>query len=162
MLVFVRAILYAVLFMGLVLIWAPGVLLAQLGVAQPAVFGAAQWLGAAVTTAGLLLAVLCVTTFARIGRGTPAPFDPPRRLVTSGPYRYVRNPMYLGAGLALLGLALYYQSWLVIGYTLILLALVSAFIRLYEEPNLHRLFGMDYAVYCERVPRWIPMRPPAA
>src|SRR5262249_22987777 len=73
-------------------------------------FGAAQFAGLVVVIVGGAVALWCVLAFATLGRGTPAPFDPPRRLVVRGPYRLVRNPMYLGAAVALLGAALYYES----------------------------------------------------
>ena len=89
----------------------PRRLLEWSGVNRPAAVGATELVGAALVAAGGSLAVWCVLTFALAGRGTPAPFDPPRRLVASGPYRFVRNPMYIGAALALGGAALFYQSW---------------------------------------------------
>src|SRR5436853_491 len=73
--------------------------------------------GIVIGTAGAAVALWCIFTFAFIGIGTPAPFDPPRRLVIEGPYRFVRNPMYIGAGLALAGAALFYWSLALLGYT---------------------------------------------
>jgi len=64
--------------------------------------------GILVGVAGGPLALWCILAFATVGKGTPAPFDPPRHLVVAGPYRYVRNPMYIGAGLALAGAAIFY------------------------------------------------------
>ena len=58
---------------------------------------------------GTAMALWCVFAFVFIGKGTPAPFDPPRKLVVRGPYRFVRNPMYIGAGMTLAGAALHYQ-----------------------------------------------------
>ena len=98
----------------------------------------------------------CILSFAVIGRGTPAPFDPPRRLVVRGPYRYVRNPMYLGAGLALAGAALFYQSGALLGYASGFLVLMHLFVLLYEEPTLGRTFGQDYETYRQQVRRWWP------
>ena len=66
--------------------------------------------------AGGALALWCILAFALVGKGTPAPFDPPRRLVVAGPYRYVRNPMYIGAGLALTGAAMFYGSLRLLSY----------------------------------------------
>jgi protein-S-isoprenylcysteine O-methyltransferase Ste14 len=160
MFVIVRAITYALLFVGLVLMWAPGYVLEQAGITPPEIFGWAQGLGAALVVVGGLLAGWCVITFARVGRGTPAPFDPPRRLVTEGPYQYARNPMYWGAGLALVGIALYFRSWAVVKYGAILLIFVYVFVLVYEEPTLRRLFGKDYEEYCRRVPRWLPVKRP--
>src|SRR5438132_14376441 len=114
--VLVRAVTYAALFIGLVLVYVPGRLLAGSGIVQPAVFGVPQTAGMIIGAIGAAVALWCVFTFAFIGKGTPAPFDPPRRLVIAGPYRFVRNPMYIGAGLALAGAALFYQSLSILIY----------------------------------------------
>jgi len=111
---------------------------------------------------GAIIMLYCVFEFAWTGRGTPAPFDPPRQLVVRGPYRWVRNPMYLGMGLFLIGEALLLSSirremFLVIGSAFLL---VNAFILVYEEPTLRRLFGEDYVEYCRNVRRWIPRLTP--
>ncbi len=111
-----RTVTYASLFIGLVLVFLPARLLSWLGVVTPRSLGVFQIGGVVIATIGAGLALWCVGTFVRLGRGTPAPFDPPRRLVVAGPYRFVRNPMYLGAGLALAGAALFYTSWWLVGY----------------------------------------------
>ncbi len=72
--------------------------------------GGPQVAGMIVVAIGTAIALWCVFTFVFIGKGTPAPFDPPRKLVIRGPYRFVRNPMYIGAGMTLAGAVLYYQS----------------------------------------------------
>jgi hypothetical protein len=90
------------------------------------------------------------------GRGTPAPFDPPRKLVIAGPYRFVRNPMYIGAAVALAGAALFYASWWLMAYVAAFLAILHVFVLTYEEPTLRATFGVDYATYTARVHRWIP------
>ncbi len=107
MFVFVRAITYAALFIGLVLIYVPARLLSWFGIVRPAAIEAQQVAGMVIGAASAVVALWCIFTFASIGRGTPAPFDPPRRLVIQGLYRFVRNPMYIGAGLALVGAALF-------------------------------------------------------
>jgi protein-S-isoprenylcysteine O-methyltransferase Ste14 len=109
-----------------------------------------------VAAAGALLALWCVVTFVAIGKGTPAPFDPPRRLVVRGPYRFVRNPMYLGGALALAGAALFYQSLLLLAYGSIFLFAACLFVLFYEEPTLRRTFGADYEAYRRHVGRWLP------
>jgi len=157
MLVIARAIGYAALFIGLVLIYLPGRLLSWSGVVRPAAVGAQQVIGAVIGTAGAALTVWCVLAFAVVGRGTPAPFDPPRRLVVRGPYRFVRNPMYLAAALALGGAALVYGSWWLLAYTGLFLLATHLFVVGYEEPALRRTFGGEYATYCGRVRRWLPI-----
>ncbi|HLG04891.1 MAG TPA: isoprenylcysteine carboxylmethyltransferase family protein, partial [Gemmatimonadales bacterium] len=118
--------------------------------------GPVEILGILVGLAGGILALACVLTFAFVGKGTPAPFDPPRRLVRSGPYGYVRNPMYIGAGLALAGAAIFYRSPALAGYALVFLAITHVFVLVYEEPTLDRLFGEEYRAYRMAVRRWLP------
>ena len=154
--VLVRAITYAALFIGLVLVFLPARLLAWSGVARPGAFGPAQAVGMGVAALGGALALWCILAFAVIGRGTPAPFDPPRRLVVRGPYRFVRNPMYLGAAVALAGAALVYGSWALATYAGAFLLLMHAFVVAYEEPTLRATFGTDYDRYCAEVRRWRP------
>jgi protein-S-isoprenylcysteine O-methyltransferase Ste14 len=160
MAVLVRAITYATLFIGLVLVFLPARVLSGAGVARPAGFGAPQLAGVVVGAAGAAVAIWCILTFALVGRGTPAPFDPPRRLVVRGPYRHVRNPMYLGAGLALAGAALFYETGVLWAYAGGFLLLTHVFVVMYEEPTLRRTFGEDYERYCRQVRRWWPTLQP--
>ena len=102
------------------------------------------------------LALWCVFTFPVIGKGTPAPFDPPRRLVVRGPYRFVRNPMYIGAAIALAGAALFYESAALACYAGVFFLVAHAFVMLYEEPTLEAKFGAEYDGYRRRVPRCWP------
>src|SRR5213594_3533915 len=106
-----------------------------------------------VVAIGAAIGLPCVWQFAWRGLGTPAPFDPPRRLVVSGPYRFVRNPMYVGMGIALLGEAIVYPNLtlVMLGLIVVLWAAVTLFIIGYEEPTLRRIFGNDYAAYCRKV-----------
>lgn len=158
MFVLVRAATYATLF-GLVLVFVPSRVLSWSGIALPIHYGLWQGAGMVVGAAGAAVALSCVLTFAFVGKGTPAPFDPPRRLVVRGPYRFVRNPMYIGAGLALGGAALFYQSLALGGYTGLFLLTTHAFVVVYEEPTLRKTFGDDYAAYCRQVRRWWPRNP---
>lgn len=156
--VLARALIYAVLFIGLVLVFVPARIVSWSGVDRPVGVGVVEVGGMVLAVAGLLIALWCVLEFAGAGRGTPAPFDSPRRLVTRGPYRLVRNPMYIGAGLALAGAALFYRSLSLLGYTVVLFLVSHLFIVLYEEPVLRRRFGEEYVAYCRRVRRWLPGR----
>jgi protein-S-isoprenylcysteine O-methyltransferase Ste14 len=156
MFVLIRAATYATLFIGLVLVFLPSRVLSAAGIAQPEAVGMPQVGGMLVGATGAVVVLACVLAFAFVGRGTPAPFDPPRRLVVRGPYRHVRNPMYIGAGLALAGAALYYQSFELLGYTAVFFALTHLFVVFYEEPTLKQSFGAEYAAYCQTVRRWWP------
>jgi protein-S-isoprenylcysteine O-methyltransferase Ste14 len=156
MFVFIRAITYAALFIGLVLIYVPAQILSWTGILRPEIIELPQIAGMVTSAVGAGIALWCVFTFATIGKGTPAPFDPPRRLVTRGPYQFVRNPMYIGAGLALIGAALFYESLSLLGYVGILFVITHSFMVWYEEPTLRRTFGGDYEDYCRKVRRWLP------
>ena len=90
------------------------------------------------------------------GRGTPAPIDPPKELVATGFYRYVRNPMYVGVLAITLGHFLWFGSWNLLIYVLIVFIGFHVFVTYYEEPTLKRKFGASYEEYLKRVPRWIP------
>src|SRR5436190_14914920 len=119
-------------------------------------------LGWIVVAIGAAIGLPCVWQFAWRGLGTPAPFDPPRKLVVSGPYRFVRNPMYVGMGIAMLGEAITYPFTLLViaGEIAVATVLVSLFVAYYEEPVLRQTFGADYEEYCRNVRRWIPRLTP--
>lgn len=157
--VLIRTLIYATLFVGVVLVFLPARVLSWSGIGRPAAIGLPQVAGMATVLAGAVVALWCVFAFALVGKGTPAPFDPPRRLVVRGPYRWVRNPMFLGAGTALAGAALFYRSVQLLGYLALLWVIIHVFVVKYEEPTLRRLFGEAYRGYCRQVRRWWP-RPP--
>ncbi|MGH9721537.1 MAG: methyltransferase family protein [Bryobacteraceae bacterium] len=127
---------------------------AQLGARLPDV----PLAGIAVMIAGALIAISCIGTFVVRGRGTPAPFDAPRRFVAEGPYRYVRNPMYIGGFLALIGFGLYERSAAILLFSCGFVLLTHVFVIGYEEPTLREKFGEAYLRYCATVHRWIPRR----
>ena len=154
--VLMRALTYAILFVGLVLVFVPARLLSWAGIVQPESRGLPQIVGMLAAAAGAGLALWCVLAFALVGRGTPAPFDPPCRLVRAGPYRFVRNPMYIGAGLALAGAALFYESLVLLVYMVLLFLAAHLFVVFHEEPSLRRNFGEQYGAYCKAVGRWVP------
>jgi protein-S-isoprenylcysteine O-methyltransferase Ste14 len=119
-------------------------------------------LGWIVIALGVVIAFGCALEFAWRGIGTPAPFDPPRRLVITGLYRWVRNPMYVGLGVILLGEAITFPRLTITMLVLIasLWLATTLFIITFEEPTLRAKFGDDYAAYCRNVRRWIPrLRP---
>jgi protein-S-isoprenylcysteine O-methyltransferase Ste14 len=111
------------------------------------------WLLVVVGVVGLLHSF---ARFVRQGLGTPAPVAPTRRLVVSGIYRHVRNPMYLSVIATIVGQALILGSGVLLAYAVLAAAVMWAFVRLYEEPTLGRRFGAEYAAYRAAVPGWWP------
>ena len=105
---------------------------------------------------GAWIILRCCIDIVRRGGGTPAHMDPPKQLVISGFYRHVRNPIYLGALLALLGHIIWSGSTWVIGYFLCYLVAFHILIVAFEEPILKGKFGTAYDRYCQTVPRWMP------
>lgn len=118
-----------------------------------------QPIGAVVFVMGAGLALWCVLTFASFGRGTPAPFDPPRRFVVRGPYRFVRNPMYIGGIAMLLGFGLWFRSPSASLFIILAAIIAHGFVLFVEEPGLKRRFGESYQVYLKSVHRWRPRWP---
>src|SRR6185503_20705055 len=105
---------------------------------------------------GIAMLIWCFRDFLVKGRGTPAPFDPPKELVVSGLYNYIRNPMYVGVLLVIIGHFLWFGFWNLLIYAVLVFVGFSAFVVFYEEPTLKRNFGAAYEEYLKRVPRWIP------
>ena len=105
---------------------------------------------------GFATLLWCFWDFLVKGRGTPAPIDPPKELVVTGLYNYVRNPMYVGVFLVILGHFLWLGFWNLLTYAAIVSLAFHAFVTLYEEPNLKKRFGVAYENYLKHVPRWIP------
>jgi len=117
-----------------------------------------RWLGAIPSVLGFAVALRCVWDFGWTGRGTPAPIVPPRRLVVTGFYRYVRNPMYVGFAAGWIGLGIVFgrRNWAVIAAVTAVALGVHLFVLFYEEPTLRGKFGADYEEYCRNVRRWWP------
>ena len=105
---------------------------------------------------GLAMLIWCFWDFVQKGRGTPAPIEPPKELVVSGLYNYVRNPMYVGVLLVIIGHFLWFGYWNLLIYAVLVFLGFSAFVIFYEEPTLRQKFGAAYEEYLKRVPRWIP------
>ena len=98
--------------------------------------------------------------FALQGLGTPAPIAPPRHLVVTSLYRYMRNSMYVAAVAIILGQAPLFGDWRLIVYGGLFWVATHVFVVTYEEPTLERRFGAEYAAFRANVPRWIPrLRP---
>ena len=105
---------------------------------------------------GIGVLIWCFWDFVQKGKGIPAPIDPPKELVISGLYNYVRNPMYVGVLLVLIGHYLWYGYGGLLIYAFTIFAAFHLFVTMYEEPNLRQRFGASYNDYLKKVPRWIP------
>lgn len=118
--------------------------------------GLLRWLAVPLWSIGTLIILRCSIDIIRRGRGTPAHLDPPKTLLVTGPYRYVRNPIYLGSLSVHLGTILWFGSLLLIPYVLFFVVAYHILIVFFEEPVLHKMFGAVYEEYVKEVPRWIP------
>lgn len=117
-------------------------------------------IGILIMVAGLLVMVLTISLFIKIGRGTLAPWSPTKKLVVSGLYAHVRNPMIMGVMVVLAGESIALESWNIFIWLLIFIAINNIFFLVYEEPNLVKRFGQEYIEYKRNVPRWIPRLTP--
>jgi protein-S-isoprenylcysteine O-methyltransferase Ste14 len=117
--------------------------------------GPGQVVGVGLFVAGVGVALHCSNLFARLGRGTPIPIDPPRELVVAGLYRLTRNPIYVAQVSVLASYFLYSGEVALLVYAAIWAALVQGFVVWVEEPGLKRRFGESYLRYMREVPRWI-------
>ncbi len=152
--IYLKSLIFLILVPGSAMALVPWLLVRHgIGRFEP---GAWRWSGAPLLAAGAAALLWCFWGFARVGRGTPAPIAPPRKLVAVGLYRHVRNPMYV-SGLAILaGETLLFGSWAIAAWAGVLAAFFHLFVVLYEEPKLRKLFGADYEAYVRSVPRWVP------
>ena len=125
----------------------------EFGLVLPAWTGIA---GIVIMLVGASLALACAATFVVKGRGTPAVFDPPSEFLSVGPYKYVRNPMYIGGFILLVGFGLYQRSVSILLLSLVLLLLTHLAVVSLEEPNLEKRFGQSYIDYKKSVSRWVP------
>ena len=112
--------------------------------------------GLAVMCAGAFVLLRCVRDFYISGKGTLAPWDPPKQLVVVGLYRWVRNPMYVGVLLLVLGWTLYLASLLLAAYMTLLALGFHLQVVMHEEPWLDTEFGQQWKTYKTTVPRWAP------
>jgi len=119
-------------------------------------------MGVVMIVAGLPVLLDSFVQFAIKGLGTPAPVAPPQRLVVSGWYRYVRNPMYVALSLLIFGQGMLFGSLSVLEYGVCVWAGFFVFVVAYEEPALRRKFDGEFEEFCAHVPRWIPRLKPYA
>ncbi|MET8354140.1 isoprenylcysteine carboxylmethyltransferase family protein [Micromonospora sp. NPDC005206] len=116
---------------------------------------AAQLVGIVLICAGLIPPAHAFTRFVLAG-GTPMPLAPTERLVVDGFNRYVRNPMYVGLLVVIIGQTLLLGRISLLLYAAAFWIATASFIRWYEEPSLVRRFGADYEEYRWAVPAWLP------
>lgn len=148
-----RSFLFLIIAPGTVAGYIPLVLLRRGPQTETGVFA---YLAFPLWAMGLSILLWSFWNFLVQGRGTPAPIDPPKELVAVGFYRYVRNPMYVGIFLILLGHFLWFKYLWLLLYLAVVFLCFHLFVTLYEEPTLKRKFGASYEDYLRRVPRWIP------
>jgi protein-S-isoprenylcysteine O-methyltransferase Ste14 len=149
-----KTILFMLLVPGLLLVIFPIWLMTT----EPALFsfGLFRWLALPLWVIGTAGTLWCAWAFTVRGRGTPSPTDPPRELVVSGLYHYIRNPIYVNVVIFLLGHVLWHPSRPILWMPIIVAVSAHLFILFYEEPHLRKTFGSDYEQYSQKVPRWIP------
>jgi len=115
--------------------------------------------GELVFATGFVLSAWCLRLFVQVGRGTLAPWDPTRKLVATGPYQVVRNPMVTGVALMLAGEALFLHSLAITYWLLAFIIINHGYFVFSEEPGLEKRFGESYRQYKLKVPRWLPRLP---
>lgn len=149
-----RSLLFLVLIPGTVAGYIPlRILEGDGGVPRPGL-SVGTVLAGALTLFGAAVLLRCVWDFFSAGRGTLAPFDPPRRLVVRGLYRFTRNPMYNGVLAVLAGEAWLFRSTSLLQYAVVMFVIFHVVVLVYEEPALGSQFGQSYAAYRQAVPRW--------
>lgn len=141
-------------------VFIPGIILYFSGYSFAPAHGWRLFSGMALFAAGLGLAIWTMTLFQRRGHGTPAPWDPPKKLVVAGPYRYVRNPMLSSVFIMLFASWLLLDAWQSLAWFIIFVICNMIYFPLFEEPALEKRFGKEYLLYKANVPRYIPRLTP--
>ena len=154
---FLRTLLFGGLVPATFLVLIPAMILSATGTEGEG--GALRLVGLVPLVLGIAVLAWCFAGFIVEGEGTPAPYDPPHRLVTGRLYGWMRNPMYVAVTTILVGEAMFYGSVALLAWAAVAWIFFHVFVVLYEEPTLQRRFGPAYDVYTEHVPRWIPSRP---
>jgi protein-S-isoprenylcysteine O-methyltransferase Ste14 len=147
----VKTLIFTILVPGTVAVFIPRAIASD--AATPTLRSSIGFLPVAL---GVAIYFWCAWDFATAGQGTPAPIDAPKHLVVRGLYRFVRNPIYVGVMLILLGESLLFRSKRILVYAAVVFGFFNLFVILYEEPALTRKFGASYEEYLKSVPRWIP------
>jgi len=145
-------LLFPVTVLGVV----PGILIAKYGYRLPHPTDVGYWFSKLLLPGSVVMILWTVILFFIFGRGTPAPWAPPKYFVVLGPYRFVRNPMMVGVLMGLLGEALIISSMPIAYWLAVVFAGMNVFIIFFEEPGLEKRFGDEYRLYKQNVGRWIP------
>jgi protein-S-isoprenylcysteine O-methyltransferase Ste14 len=153
-----KNLLYVLVVPGVVAGWLP-LRLFERRPHWPATWGWAEWTGTGLALAGTAVFLHSVWVLAQRGQGTPAFFDPPRKFTKRGPYRWVRNPMYLALFALVAGEALFFRSWHIAVYWVCLVCVLHLLVVLHEERELRFRHGAVYEDYKREVPRWLPRKP---
>jgi len=152
---FLRNLLFTILQPGIVAILIPFWLSERsLKTIFPQRFALNHFSGFSIFAIGFILMLTCIASFAIRGKGTLSPADPTKKLVISGPYRYSRNPMYIGVMMMLIGESIFFQSYVLVAYSLFIFIAFNIFIIFFEEPRLQDDFGSEYIEYIKKVRRW--------
>jgi len=146
-----KLLLFRLFVGGIVTVYGPYSILSSHPEPASLLFSGLAVIGTVLILVGLSVYVLCVWDFAFVG-----PVDASQTLVARGTYKFVRNPMYLGLVMILLGESLLFRSWRLLGYAAVFWVGVHLLVILYEERTLAKQFGTAYTHYCQAVPRWIP------
>ena len=154
--VIIKTLVFTLLLPGVFLVLVPYFLLSWSGDGFTVDIGSFRYFGVLPVLLGVLIYIQCAWSFISLGKGTPAPVDPPKELVVKGLYKHVRNPMYLGVLFLLIGEVIFFGSLLLILYTVLVFLCFHLFVVVYEESHLRASFGGTYSRYCNSVPRWIP------
>jgi protein-S-isoprenylcysteine O-methyltransferase Ste14 len=148
-----KSFLFLIIAPGLVVGYIPLVLLRRGASIETDIFA---YLAIPLWLIGGTVLLWCFWDFLVNGKGTPAPTDPPKELVITGFYRYMRNPMYNGILIIIIGHFLWFKTiWMIVHAMVVFLAFYL-FVLFYEEPTLKKKFGASYENYLKTVPRWIP------
>ena len=150
-----KTLLFTVIVPGTVTVYFP---LLYMNVVPPGSWGVLQLVALVLGAAGVAIYSRCAWDFTFAGLGTPAPIDPPRKLVIRGLYLISRNPMYVGVLSILVAEALFLESVRHFLYAAAVFTAFQSFVVFYEEPHLRQTFGEAYLRYCKAVPRWVAFK----
>ena len=148
-----KSVLYLIFVAGLGAVYIPFALVLRGPQIETSLFA---YLAFPLWLLGGVMVLWCFWDFTFKGHGTPNPLDPPKELVATGLYRYVRNPIYVAVLIIILGHFLWFKTIWMLAYAVVVFLGAHLFVILYEEPTLKKKFGAAYENYCKSVPRWIP------